>query len=398
MAYNNDYTGYSLEQVLALTDPSFAELAEQVAAFHSFELDFDYVSSSWIDFNAVTDDQPVTAHSWAPRSSDSEASSASSATATPSLKRKRSALDDPFDGVDVATAEDGLRPYKVPRSDRAPHMPAAPTPAFDALGWEFLDGYPFPDIDSAPNFLPAPDFVPAPNFFSLSDIFSAPDFLPIPVSPQPTAPSEVASTLQAGETSLHDEPAKGTPDDREDTYVAAILTTDEGDEETLEVGASTSLEHSSAPAPDAEPEVAQPAPRPRQWVVKNPDIHMGLEGDRRVGQTDLWLADAPVAHRRDRLQPCDVQGCGAHFKHGSVSGFTRHDGRTHKRLQYLCPRPGCNKAFGRPDVMKTHLVSKPLCGAFAVGILQDIYGQGAVPAMDRVAPYQFLPYFATMKP
>ncbi|EPT03305.1 hypothetical protein FOMPIDRAFT_1046858 [Fomitopsis schrenkii] len=297
-------------------------------------------------------------------------------------------------GGGVATEEEAFRPSKVARSGDATTTDAAPTVALDsegptdaeplALGRDTLHGH---DIDALLDFDSVPD-IAAPDFF-------APPFdaLAALMSPQPAVPAELARG--------DDEPPVRTPEGRgtEDAAaVPAIPPAGEGDGES--VGAASPSSGSSAPAPDPEPEVAQPAPRPLQWVVRNPGNQMGLEEDRRIGQTDFWCADAPAEHRHyRRSQPCDIPGCDVRFEPGNAASFAFHDGRTagHKRLRYHCPRPGCNGTYGRADSMKRHLKDKQVCGDFVLGVLQPIYGQEAVPDIPRLAEWQVLPHFATMR-
>ncbi|EPT03288.1 hypothetical protein FOMPIDRAFT_1047274 [Fomitopsis schrenkii] len=208
MAYQYDdaFTAYSSEQIIDLTAPSFAEPEQREAVFNGWGLYSDnaapiadgMVSSAtalnersrnlfWLDASAVPDDQAFIPYSWGPTSSDSDGSSMSSAVVTPSLKRKRSALDDTAGSGNVATREEGLRPSKIARAGPAPNAVAAPTSSFETLvhreplvlGWvsDSVNDADFKlelGLDLAPDFgvpgglsatdLPAPDDLPTPDF------------------------------------------------------------------------------------------------------------------------------------------------------------------------------------------------------------------------------------------
>ncbi|EPT03303.1 hypothetical protein FOMPIDRAFT_89053 [Fomitopsis schrenkii] len=459
--YQNDYssTRNPWEQFLDVDTPLFTNLQQPAAASQSSAIDSydatpiagDATSPTrapgelsyeflWLDPSTAAEEEPFPAYSWEMSMLDSEGLSMRSETATASLKRKRSALDDNLGGG-VATEEEAFRPSKVARSGGATTTDAAPTVGLDsegptdaeplALGRDTLHGHDIGallDFDSVPDFeapdfiappfspalqfnpipgLSVPGFIPAPKFVADTELFPSSgccpllDPLDMPVFPEPPSPSEAASPQRRGEPSVHKE-LTAEEENVENLNIEAPDNdaADERDEESLDTPSSSS--NSSATTPDPEPEAAQPAPRPLQWVVRNPGNQMGLEEDRRIGETDFWCADAPVEHRHyRRSQPCDVPGCDVRFAPGSAASFTFHDGRTqaagHKRLRYRCPRPGCNRTYGRADSMKVHLKKKQVCGDFALGVLQPIYGEEAVPAIDRLAEWQVLPHFATMK-
>ncbi|EPS94166.1 hypothetical protein FOMPIDRAFT_91455 [Fomitopsis schrenkii] len=459
MAYQYDdaFTAYSSEQIIDLTAPSFAEPEQREAVFDGWGLYSDnaapiadgMVSSAtaldersrnlfWLDASAVPDDQAFIPYSWGPTSSDSDGSSMSSAAVTPSLKRKRSALDDNAGSGDVATREEGLRPSKIARAGPAPNATAASTSGFETpvdreplvVGWvsDSVNDADFelelgldlaPDLHSVPDFgvpgnlpatdLPAPDDLPTPafipEFLPFADFVFAPGLSTFDTLAAVTSPQAAAAAEEAGEVCVHEEPPVRTPEDpdAEDCTVPSIPSANERDEQSLDAVSPSA--QPSAPTPEPEIELVQPAPRPLQWVIKNPGNHMGLEQDRRIGQTDFWLADAPAEHTQYRYfrrsQPCDVPGCSVRFEPGSVGNFAFHDARTrtqgHKRLRYRCPRPGCNKTYGRADSMKVHLTTKQVCGDFVVGVLQPIYGEEAVPNIADLTEWQVLPYFAIMR-
>ncbi|EPT03325.1 hypothetical protein FOMPIDRAFT_89029 [Fomitopsis schrenkii] len=356
----------------------------------------------WLDSNAAAEDsqQPLTDYAWGLPLSDS-GSSIAHGTAPLWMT--------PSGGTDLATREEGLRPSKIMRAGPAPNVAAAPTSAFETrvdpeplvlgsvsesvnsneldLSFDMAPGFHSFDVPdsllatdlSAPEDLLAPDFIP--EFLPFPDFVFTPgvstfDALAAFMSPQLAAAAELAR-----EVSVDDEPPVGTPERRhtEDAAVPSILPADERDRENVDAASPPS--DSSAPIPDPESDVAQPAPRLLQWVLWNPGNQMGLEEDRRIGQTDFWCADAPAEHRHyRRSQPCDIPGCDVRFAPGSVGSSAFHDGRTqgHKRLRYRCPRPECDKTYGRADSIKVHL-------DVVVGVLQPIYGQEAVQGIDGPA-------------
>ncbi|EPT03333.1 hypothetical protein FOMPIDRAFT_1046887 [Fomitopsis schrenkii] len=276
----------------------FAELDQQAAAFHGLRLYSDnaapiadgMASSAtaldergrnlfWLDASvAVPDDQALIPYSWGLTSSDSEGSSLSSAAVTPSLKRKRSALDDTVGSGDAATSEEGLRPSKIARAGPAPNVAAALTSACKTrvdpeplvlgsvsesvngneldLSFDMAPGFHSFDVPdsllatdlSAPDDLLAPDFIP--EFLPFPDFVFVPgvstfDALAAILSPQPAAAAELSR-----EVCVYEEPPVGTPECRntEDAAVPAIPPAGEGDRENVDAASPSS--DSSAPTPN----------------------------------------------------------------------------------------------------------------------------------------------------
>ncbi|EPT03308.1 hypothetical protein FOMPIDRAFT_1046863 [Fomitopsis schrenkii] len=135
--YQNDYssTRNPWEQFLDVDTPFFTNLQEPAAASQSSAIDSydkatpiagDATSPTrapgelsyeflWLDPSTAAEEEPFPAYSWEMSMLDSEGLSMRSETATASLKRKRSALDDNLGGG-VATEEEAFRPSKVARS------------------------------------------------------------------------------------------------------------------------------------------------------------------------------------------------------------------------------------------------------------------------------------------
>ncbi|EPS95282.1 hypothetical protein FOMPIDRAFT_92790 [Fomitopsis schrenkii] len=165
---------------------------------------------------------------------------------------------------------------------------------------------------------------------------------------------------------------------------------------------------SEAPAPrDASPSTPQPHPArqitpnpasqapypPPQWVVSNPENHLGLAAYRRIGQTDFWVIDAPEPYEDNLLQACDVASCQRRFV--GKMGFACHDWRTHKRIRYRCPR--CQRDYVRPETMHIHLKRSVACEQSVVGQLRFVYGKDAVPDVLELQHHEFLLDFAIMR-